>query len=236
MLSFTLDIKVKASNTLLQKPENCYFESKGSSCIFSSGSKVEELKNEKNILTLKENSILERNSKNNYVYINGVVWVQNSDSISFLSLYGKIESEQGEFWLIENDNKILVRSIIGKLKIKINSESLEIPEGFQIWISGKDSSGKNTFGIPEIIPMDAHLKLWAEMYSGNKYEFKNKIAMLKNLYKDKREESSQLYQQIADRHVANSLEQERNKRKQEEKRRAYLLEIRRQYFERVFQR
>ncbi len=236
MISFMIEVRVKASNTLLQKPENCYFEGKGSSCIFSSGGRVEELKVEKTILTLKENSILERIPKNNYVYINGIVWVQNQEPINFRSLYGKIESEQGEFWLIENDNKILVRSIIGKLKIKINSETLDIPEGFQIWISGKDSSGKNTFGIPEIIPIEAHLKLWAEMYSGSKDEFKNKISLLKNLYKDKQEESSQFYQQIADRHVANSLEEERNKKKQEEKRRAYLLEIRRQYFERVFQR
>jgi len=231
----TLEVRVRASNPPLQKPANCYSSELGP-CVFSSGNKILRLQNETLVLNLKENTTLERLGQKNFEFMNGTVWVQNEEPFQVQTLYGAIQSDKGEFWLIEKDSKVYVRSIIGTLKISLNSKNLEIPEGFQIWISGKDRGGKNIHGLPEVIPMEKHLKLWSELFTGTREEFKSKISMLKNLYKDNNNESSELYQKIADRHLASQAEQKRAEETAAERRRAYLQEIRRLYFEKVFER
>ncbi len=232
---FTLEIRVKASNPPLQKPENCY-SSELKPCIFSSGNKIIQVQNRKTVFNLKENTTLERLNEKNFQFMGGTVWVQNQEPLEISTLYAAISSTKGEFWLVEKDNKIFVRSIVGQTDIKINSGVLNLPEGFQIWISGKDSQGKNTYGVPEIIPMEEHLRLWSTLFSGSREEFKNKVKMLKDLYKDTAYEGGELYQKIADRHVATLEEKKRAEQASSERRRAYLQEIRRLYFEKVFQR
>ncbi|MEK6774012.1 MAG: hypothetical protein AABY64_08730 [Bdellovibrionota bacterium] len=231
----TIEIKVKASDPPLQKPQNC-FSTKQEDCIFSSGKKNLQIQEDKVVLNLKENTVLERREKDNLEFISGTVWIQNQKPVQVRTLYGKLESANGEFWIIEKENKILFRSIIGTLNIHLNSDVLRIPEGFQIWISGKNNLGKNIYGVPEVVPMETHLKLWAELFTGTREEFKEKVSLLKNLYKDNRNESGEFYQKIVDRHVA-SFEARKNVEKiAEQKRRVQLQEIRRLYFEKVFER
>lgn len=234
-MCFTLEVKVKASNPPLQKPADCY-TNEMQPCIFSSGNKIVNLQSKNSVLSLKENTTLERLTEKEFQFMGGTVWVQNQRALEVKTLYGNVKSNKGEFWLIEKDNKIFVRSIIGKVVVSVNSSELEIPEGFQIWIAGKDLMGNNSYGIPEVIPMEDHLKLWSVLFSGSREELKNKIKMLKDLYKDNSYEAGDFYQKITDRHVANMEEKKRAEQLSEQKRWAYLQEIRRLYFEKVFER
>ncbi len=231
----TIEIKVKAFDPPLQKPENC-FSSKQADCVFSSGRKKLMLQENEVVLNLKEDTVIERRDKNNLEFMSGTVWIQNKKPLQVNTLYGKLESAAGEFWIIEKENKILLRSIVGTLHVHLNSDTLKIPEGFQIWISGKNSLGKNIYGVPEVISMETHLKLWAELFTGTREEFKEKISLLKNLYRDNRNSSSEFYQRIANRHVA-SLESRKNAENvAAQKRRDHVQEMRRLYFEKVFER
>jgi len=236
-----LEVRVKASNPeisagpTLQKPQNCYMTSEVS-CAFSSGHQVLRLEEKSISLSLKENTTLERISPTKYEFMGGVVWFQNRKPLEVKSLFGSISSDDGEFWMIEKKNKIFVRNVLGSLKIKMNGQTLEIPEGFQIWISGKNTTGLNTHGIPELIPMENHLKLWSELFVGTRDEFKGKVSLLKNLYKDNHLASSDLYQKIADRHMASLEETKKSEREVQQRRKEYLLEIRRLYFDKVFRR
>lgn len=241
LFCFTVEIRVKASNPQeqlnppLQKPEGCY-GNKNNPCVFSSGEKILKLQLSNGILNLKNSTTLERNDKNHFQYLNGTIWIQSNEKMVIDSLYGSVESDRGEFWIVENDKKITIRSVIGLVKVNINSVTLEIPEGFQVWISGKDNTGKNTYGVPENIPIESHLKLWSELFTGTRAEFKERVSILKSLYKDKNVDSAEFYQRIADRHVASVNEKKLAAQREAQRRKQYLQELRKLYFEKVFER
>lgn len=227
-----LEIRVRATTPLLQKPENCLNEN--IPCTFGTIQSVFNFKKEDVKLDLDKETIVTKLDSKSFEFIKGTVRVVSQNQTSWKLGTATVIGE-GEYWILDRDNKSWVRAVLGDCEVKFGNEKIQVPEGFEMWLGGTGSDGKKVHSVPQVFKMSDHLKAWNRMNREPKKEFLDKVENLKVLYKNNVELSSQIYKEVALRHLAS---EERKKAIQEEKRRQKILEqekLRRSYFQKVFE-
>ena len=206
---FALDVRVRASNDFLERPVGCL--KNVNACALQTKKSAFHFNNAENEFHLGPSSLILRHSLSHLEFISGTLWTQNYEKMQVTTIYGNVDAKSGPFWVLGDKDKIWVRNVNADLTLHLrDGRKLELPIGFQIWLSGLDTNGKSTVGIPEIIPVEEHIRVWSYLFPGTKEQFKAEVAQVKGTWGSLAERSSQLYLRMS-HHQADLATQHKNK-------------------------
>ncbi|MDG0816532.1 hypothetical protein [Bdellovibrio svalbardensis] len=235
LLAFQMEVRVRASGDVLQQPSAC-MKSKETCAIHVTGPAFHMMKDDFGIHA-RENSTLMRLSAGQWRLLKGILWVEKSTGVEFETPYANVKASQGQYWLIEKGSQVVIRNIDADLQVVLrDGKKLEVPAGFEFWVSGINSKGQSEYGMIRPIDMKEHLPLWNALYSGSKDNFVKEVQKLKENWGDLTEKSAFIYQAATERKLASVAE---SKRQEEEKSRQQAAErqkLKSIYFQRTFER
>ena len=178
LLAFQMEVRVRASGDILQQPTAC-LKSKETCAIHVTGSAF-HLSKDNFGLHAKENSTLMRLSSSQWRLIKGTLWIEKSAGVEVETPYATTKAPHGQYWLIEKGSQVVVRNIDAELQVVLrDGKKLEVPAGFEFWISGINSKGQSEYGMIRPIDMKEHLPVWNALYSGSKENFVKEVQKLK---------------------------------------------------------
>lgn len=235
LMAFQMEVRVRASADILQQPTACLKSEETCAIHVSSGGfhlKQDDLK-----LHSSEGSTLMRLSHDQWRLVKGNVWVEEASKVGFETPYATIKALHGEYWLIGQADKVVIRNINADLTVELREgKKLEVPAGFEFWAAGINSEGRSEFGMIQPVKISEHLSLWNSLYQGSKEEFKKEVAHLKESWSDLADKGSVIYQQIVDRKLASIAEERKNEEKKKHQAEAERQKVRELMYERAFER
>lgn len=238
LAAFQMEMRVRAGGPVgpIGTPEKCWTTQEGS-CSVQAGSASLHLKNSEIDLWGGGESLFSREGKN-WRFLKGNVRATVPHQAELNFPYGKVKTADGEFWIVEDDeNRFVVRAVRGAATVVTrDGRNLEIPEGLELWVGPLSSNGISTYGVPSLIPVEDHLRLWSELKDLPKDKFVLEARELRERWKGRQSVAAVLYDRVAQRHLASVEEQkrlngEKAKAKAEEREK-----FRKLLYERAFQR
>lgn len=237
LLAFQIEVRVKASappvesqkppvaeSSLVQNPEHCW-ENKEKNCQIKALRKPFHLNTAQLELHISSSSVMEKISARQWKFIEGTAWIEKANKISFETLYGATRSTHGEYWLISQGERILIKNISSDVEVTLrDGRSVKPPAGFQMWIAGINSKAQSEYGMIEPIDLKKHLLSWYPLYPGSREEFAKLAGDLRHNWGSIVDTSSAIYKEITLRKIA-SIDAEKNavlarqRRAEEERRR-----------------
>jgi hypothetical protein len=209
VLAFQVEVRVRASADTLQQPTACLKSAE--SCALHVVGPAFHLKQEELELHATEGSTLMRLSHHQWRLMKGVLWVEEAPQVLVETPYVTAKATHGQYWLIDRGDRMIVRNINADLNVELrDGKKLEVPAGFEFWVSGINSKGKNEYGMIQTVDMKDHLVLWNKLFKGSKEQFKKEVAELRENWSDLGERGGSLYEKIALRQIA-SIEDGRRK-------------------------
>lgn len=235
LLAFQMEVRVRASGDLLQEPEAC-LKSQQSCAIHVLGTGF-HLQKKSLVLHATEGSTLMRLSQKNWKLIKGTLWVEKANSVEVETAYASVKSAGGQYWLLQKNDQVIIRNINAELEVTLrDGKKLEVPEGFEFWVSGINSKGLSEYGMIHPISLKEHLVLWNSLYVGGKANFLKEAQSLKEDWGGLTEKSSDLYQIIIKRKMASIAEQDRLLEEKKHQEAVYRQNLKKIYFQRTFER
>ncbi len=235
LLAFQMEVRVRASGDVLQQPVAC-LKSKETCALHVTGP-VFHLRRDELSLHAKENSTLMRVSASQWRLLKGTLWVEKSAGVDIETPYATVSAPQGQYWLIERGSQIVVRNIDADLHVVLrDGKKLEVPAGFEFWISGINSKAQSEYGMIRPIDMKEHLPLWNALYSGTKENFVKEVKHLKENWGDLAEKSAFIYQAATERKLASIAESQRQAEEKSRQQAAERQKLKSIYFQRTFER
>lgn len=244
ILSFTIEVRVKAagkktnsgldSKNYYLQPANCLKQDSACSVVAKTGH-FHFNKNMTQIHAIKS-SILKRETATSWNLISGVIWIQSSQTLDINTVYAKIQGANLNFWVVQKPKKIIYRNLSNaslKLTLK-NAKHVDVPAGFQVWV-GLDEDHSYSHGMIEPIEAVEHLAFWKDLYQGNKQSFLSEVESFKELLKQSKEQSSELYRDVVLREIASIEEKKQLEAKEKARQKAQKEKIRNLYFQKVFE-
>lgn len=235
LMAFQMEVRVRAAGDLIEQPSAC-LKSKESCAIQVTGSAFHFEKDD-NHLHATSGSALVRLAPDQWRLVKGAVWVEGGKSLQLESLYASTKATMGEYWVISQDSRILIRNMTASLKVTLrDGKTLEIPEGFEVWVSGMNSQGKTEYGMIEPVNMKEHLPMWNSLYRGSKEDFVKEVRLYRDNWGDLAQKSSQIYQTLTERKMASIEAQEKAEEARRLRKAAELQRMKEMYRQRVFER
>ncbi len=196
---FALDVRVRASSDFLERPAGCL--KKPSACAIQTKSSAFHFLLGEDEFHLGPSSLVLRHSRSHLEFIHGTLWAQNYEKMQVATIFGDVKAASGPFWVLGDKDKIWIRNINAELSLHLrDGRNIEVPIGFQIWLGGVDEKGRSTIGIPEMIPVEEHIRVWSYLFPGTKEEFKKEVVQVKWTWGSLSERSSQLYLNMTRHH------------------------------------
>lgn len=209
IMAFQLEVRVKASDIVLENPENCLASQ--NDCIVKVREPAYHHKNEKFKFHATKNSVLERKGLKTWKLIDGQMWIESAAGTVLETIYGSAKATHGEYWISTVKDKIFFRNISSDIEVTLrDGKTVQAPAGFQFWIGGLSSDAKSEYGMIEPIDMKSLLPVWTILFAGTKEDFTTKIRDLRKDWGNLVEVSSQIYRDQAMRKIASS-ENQKNK-------------------------
>lgn len=235
LLAFQMEVRVRAAGDVLQQPSAC-LKSKETCAIHVTGPAF-HLRRDDFSIHANENSTLMRLSLKQWRLVKGTMWVEKSAGVEVETPYANLKAPQGQYWLIEKGSQIVVRNIDADLQVVLrDGRKLEVPAGFEFWVSGINSKGQTEYGMIRPIEMKEHLPLWNSLYSGTKEGFVKEVQNLKENWGDLTEKSAFIYQAVVERKLASVAESQRQVEEKKRQQAADLQKMKSFYFQRTFER
>lgn len=211
---FALNVRVRASSDLLERPKGCLTNL--NVCALQTKSSAFNFTSSSDEFHLGPSTLILRHSLSHLEFISGTLWSQNYEKMKVSTIFGDVDAVTGPFWILGDKDKIWIRNVNADLKLHLrDGRTIELPIGFQIWMGGLDQKGQSTIGIPEIIPVEDHIRVWSYMFHGTKEEFKKEVVALKWTWGSLAEKSSQFYLNIAHHQEDLALKHKSNIQKRE---------------------
>jgi hypothetical protein len=233
LMAFQVEVRVKAG--LLQSPENCV-ASQGV-CAVKAVKGPFHLQTEKLILHATAGSVLEKEAPTLWNFVKGDLWVEKANGVRFQTVFGAIQAEHGQYWILSEGDRIWVRNMSADLQVTLrDGRTLSPPAGFQFWIAGVNTKNESGYGMIQPIRLKEHIPLWWSLFQGDKKAFAERVAHYRDNWGDLVESSSRIYKTQALRRIAS--EDSRKQAVETKKRQAELerQRIRELYRSRVFDR
>lgn len=168
--------------------------------------------------------------------LKGAVWVEQG-AVEIKTVYADLKAQQGQYWVLNQDERILVRNIDSDLQVTLrDGKVLDVPQGFEFWVGGLDSRGQASFGMIHPIDMKAHLSLWNSLYRGTKKDFLKEVALLREAWGDLNVKSATIYQTLAERSIAAADAEEKAVRERKARQAEQARRLKMMYYQRVFER
>lgn len=235
LLAFQMEVRVRASGDLLQQPSSCLKTREA--CAIQVVGNVFHLVKGKIKLHAGNGAALVRLSEKQWRFIKGALWVEEGQDIDVETVFGSLRASQGEYWVLEQDGRIMVRNMNANLKVTLrDGKVLQLPEGFEFWLAGLNSKGVSEYGMIRPVDMREHLPMWNALYRGSKESFIKEVVQLRTSWGDLAEKSSQLYTAVAQREIASELEKRQSEERAKDQAAARRREMRELYHKRVFER
>lgn len=235
LLAFQMEVRVRASGDLIEQPSAC-LNSKETCAIQVTG-KAFHLVQESLKLHAPVNTALIRLGSQQWRFVKGTLWVEKGSQMNLETLYGDLSAEQGQYWVVDQGDRILVRNMNANLVVKLrDGKTLNVPEGFEFWMSGLNSQGKSEFGMIQPVDMKEHLLLWNSLYRGSKESFIKEVVHLRENWGDLAEKSSVIYKGLVERKIASEAEKKKQIEEKKARQAAELRQMRELYRQRVFER
>lgn len=236
ILAFQMEVRVRASADVLEHPSQCLAKAQSSCAIQAQGEGFHLVTNRVSLHATKGSTLL-RHSPDQWRLIQGNLWVDKGKSLRIETLFGEIASEQGSFWVLEKGNKVWIRNISSSLKVTLrDGKVLDLPEGFEFWISGLNSRGVSEYGMLQPIDIKEHLVLWSSLYQGSKEDFVKEVSHLKANWGDLAEKSSSIYKSLVMRELASEEEKRAALQRQKEQKEFELRRMKDAFRARAFER
>ncbi len=199
--AFQMEVRVRASANIMQEPQGCLSQKEGS-CFVKAATQSGRLKLKQGVIYLKHSSIIEKKSSQDWTFIQGAAWFHGgSGTVS--SLYGSLSWTEGDFWVIDQADRVLVRNVSADLTVHLrDGRKLQVPSGFEFWLAGVDVNSQSKFGMIQPIEVVSFIKDWAELYPGTSADFKKELEALRQNWKALPEISSAIYKDEAIRQIA----------------------------------
>ncbi len=193
---FALDVRVRASNDFRERPAGCLKNS--SICALQTKQGAFNFTHPESEFHLGPSSFILRHSVSQLEFVSGTLWVQKYEKMKVSTIFGEVSAGTGPFWILGDKDRIWVRNINSNVSLHLrDGRNVELPIGFQIWLQGMDEKGNSTIGIPEMIPVEEHLRVWSQLFPGTPEEFKREVAQVRLAWGSLPERSAQLYLKIA---------------------------------------
>ncbi|WP_413587547.1 hypothetical protein [Bdellovibrio sp. HCB274] len=235
LLAFQVEVRVRASADTLQEPVACLKTSE--SCALHVVGAAFHLKQENLKLHSGEGSTLMRLSQSKWRLVKGVLWVENAPDVQIETPYVTAKSSHGQYWLIERGDRLIVRNVDAELNVELrDGKKLEVPAGFEFWVTGINSKGKNEYGMIQTIDLKDHLAQWNRLFDGTKEQFKSQVSDLRGNWSDLSERGAGLYEKIALRQIASVEDGRRREEARKREAQAERQKIRDLMFQRAFDR
>lgn len=169
--------------------------------------------------------------------LSGCHWIEAKDRYTLQTLYGQIIARHADFVVRAQDQRVYVSNHLGELKVKLkDGREIQVPPGFEFWISELGSDKKNQMGLLAPIEMKTHTPLLGRVWPGSHEDLAERLRLYKRRWGNRVEMAAQFYQSLAYRKIASV--EEKIARKEQAK-----LKVQRQreanrklLFERVFGR
>jgi hypothetical protein len=241
ILVFSVEIKVKASGlqNFSQKPKGClekHITGKPlNECFAGSLSMQTKLKiDDKEIIFSKDTVV--KFGVGQLTLVSGLVAVKSSKPSQVQTLFGSVQSEKGEYWVEVSKDSVTATNVIGRLVVEVDNKKMDVIEKFEVSYWQTSASKQISHGVPKKVEVQPFLSQWSKLHFGSKEELLNNIEEFKTDYAGTVETESQLYQKIADRHLASLSERESHRKKAEQQKKDLEAQRKRLYFEKVFER
>lgn len=235
LLFFQVEVRVKASNGALQNPDNCLKNSEV--CALQANQSAFRFTFKSVKLNATQGSSLVRENNFKWKFVSGALWIEKSAGLTVDTLYGTAQASKGQYWLIEQGDKVLVRNISADLKVKLrDGKELEVPEGFQFWIAGLNTDAQSDYGMIEPIELKSHLELWNSLFEGTKAEFKAAALEQRESWGDLAATGGLIYQKSVDRKLASIAEEKAEVARKKQAKAAEDRRIKQLFYERTFER
>lgn len=224
LLAFQLEVRVKAADP--------------ATGLFNVDKTAFHLRTEDLKIHAAPGSTLEKTKSGDWKLLQGNLWVERAQHNSFKTLFATVSGTNGEFWISAlKTEKIWVRNFSADLKVLLrDGKSVEIPHGFQMWVSGLNSAAKSEYGMIEPIDMKVQIPQWYKIYPDGKKSFAAKMASLKTSWGDIAETGSVIYKTQVLRKIATVEEAEKRNSDRRQRAAAETRRIRELYRARVFDR
>ncbi|WP_413942647.1 hypothetical protein [Bdellovibrio sp. HCB-162] len=235
LLAFQMEVRVRASGEVMQQPSAC-LKSKETCAIQVTGSGFHLLQDSLKIHA-SEGATLVRLSNTQWRFVKGALWIEKGANVEVETLYGSLKASQGQYWVVEQGDQVLIRNVDATLTVTLrDGKSLEVPEGFEFWISGMNSKGVSSYGMIQPIDMKNHLPLWNSLYRGSKEDFVKEVTHLRANWGDLTEKSSLIYKTVVQREIASELAKQKIVEKKKQRLEAERRQVKELYRQRVFER
>lgn len=236
LMAFQMEVRVRAAGDLMEQPSAC-LKAKETCALRVTGSAFHFEKDELK-LHASEGTSLVRLAPEQWRLVKGALWVEaNGRGLQLETLYANMSATFGQYWVLEKDSKILVRNMSASLKVVLrDGKTLEVPEGFEVWISGVNSKGQSEYGMIEPLNMKEHLVLWNSLYRGSKESFVKEVRHYRENWGDLTLKSSHLYQALVEREIASANDRAQAEEALRRRKAAEAQKIKDLYRQRVFER
>lgn len=173
----------------------------------------------------------------NHQLLAGTHWVRKTSRFNLKTPYGEIHSESGDFFVNYEKNKVFVVNHLGKLSIKLkDGTSIDLPPGFEVWISEIQENRKNQVGFIHPVDMKDHAIALGQVWNQDSESLKKEMLRFQSRWGDRTGLAANYYKGLALRKIA-STEQAENRIEQAKKREIIRREANRKLlFERAFGR
>jgi hypothetical protein len=227
----SLDSKtLKYSSDLLEEPRGCILqiELESKPCSFRVGRRRKlTLESESRNLTVGDNTILVRESKNRYRLVEGFIRIQAEatttvvvSSASDLKKSVRVQGD-GEFFIEKYGSDVVVVNT-GAKKVSIHTAGRDlgwIGTGMEIRFNKPDRySGSYEIGPPLPLDLESQIVREAKFHIGLKSEFGQRIDVILAMQRRAAELTASIHSQTVARKIA-SLEEEAERRRKEKARR-----------------
>lgn len=254
LLAFQIEIRVKAlghealfqvPGGCLQQAGPCLAQTRGHSMNLS----LRKSSDPKGQILLAQETLVSRDSHGQYRFEEGAVRVEGDFSraqpFSLDFLHGKIFAGSGSFSIRtqsrpkqgRNSGRVWVSNESADLRLVLRSgQTLDLPAGFEVWVDGLNSSAQQELGMIQPWDLKVQIKFMNRFSLGPKSRRVELAAKLKPISELAMSQATQIYQKVAERHIASMDEQERVKQQNDENRRQAKIRLKKLYFERTFSR
>lgn len=235
-MAFQMEIRVRASGGLLEKPESCIQKKINNCAIHVVGAAFHKTNSEFKIHGA-EGSTLMRIQEKEWRLISGALWVEKAEDFDVQTPYAMIHGYSGEFWVIQKKDKIFIRNIDAAISVSLtDGRKVELPVGFEFWVGRINSDGLTEFGMIQPIDFKDHLVLWNALYTGSKSKFLKDVKALKEKSAESIEAGARIYQIATERKLAAEAEEEVRKVEIKNQETSKKAQVRRYFYKRTFER
>ena len=234
VLAFQMEVRVRASGELLLQPTACL--GKVETCAIQVVGSMFTYKKGTVSLKASTDSVLVRSSLNQWRLVKGNLWVENGRGLEVSTVFGDLNASLGQYWVLEQGSQVIVRNVNSDVVVTLrDGKKLELPEGFEFWMSGINAKGVSEYGMIRPIDMKEHLPLWNSLYAGSKEDFVKEVVQLRESWGDLVEKSSSIYQSVVMRNIASQTEQQEKIERAKEQVRKQRAAVRELYRKKVFE-